>query len=142
VRLLLPLVFLLSGCGGGGEDAASSTDNHGYGWQFNAEGEKGLRLREPGATPQTASDLERYAGTIAACAGISAPPPFVIVVPRDSLAPHIGWYYSNPPLIVVDEIYRDVSFAHEMVHYLLDQSTGELDADHRSPLFAACAFRL
>lgn len=116
-------------------------DNHGYGWTSNATGPRGMQLREPGATTQAASDLERYAVTVAACAGIDAqPPPFVIVVPRDSLYPHIGWYFSNPPLILVDEIFRDVAFAHEMVHYLLEQSTGDLDADHASPLFRLCGF--
>jgi hypothetical protein len=137
---LLVFIVLLHGCGGGGDDMPAD-DNHGYGWGSDATGHRGMQLREPGATTQTASDLERYAGTVSACAGIDAPPPpFVIVVPRDSLYPHIGKYLRDPPLIIVDEIFRDVAFAHEMVHYLLDYSTGSLDADHVSPLFVLCGF--
>jgi hypothetical protein len=138
VRLLLALVLLLAGCGGGGENAADS-DNHGYGWEYDIAGQGGMRLRKNGATAQDVQMLELTLMSVARCAGVETPPgPFVIVIPNGGLDPVPGFYFSNPPLILLDEAFADHTMWHESVHYVLDYTTGDLDAEHRSTLFATC----
>lgn len=136
-RFAVAFFIILSGCGGGccdPEPAAKTVDNHGYGWEFDAVSKGGLRLRQSGATARDADHLEAFAVSIETCTGLDAPPPpFVIVVPRDSLGQQrVGLYMSAPPLLLVDEGWRDVSFAHETVHYLLDWTYGIIDATHQN----------
>lgn len=149
------LVALLSGCGVHEQD---QTDNHGYGWQYDAQGASGWLLRY---TPSVAagdplSDVQQYDTAFAAvetCTGIAAPaPPFVIVLPQGSLGTDsgggvvLGRYFRDPVLIVTaqtDQVVIDPSiplipFRHETIHYLLDYSTGDWDIDHHSPLFLLC----
>ncbi len=143
--LVALLVLSLVGCGDAYDPAA---DNHGYGWAYDAEGETGLRLRwEPTVPAQPGIDLAwfetRYRET-ATCLGIDPPPvgPFVIVIPYPTVDGHGGWYWADPPLVLVTdggfnvgfaEAYMDNAARHEFVHYLL----GRTGHDH--PGFAACA---
>jgi hypothetical protein len=134
---------LLAGCGSGN----SEPDNHGYGEAFDVAGPTGLRLRytpvlksgEVFANPVMFEDLYSQ---VEACTGISAPPPFIVVVPHDSLNHYdpsfIGVYLSRPSLIL---LYGDAYTVprHEFIHYLLDMHTGNLDPTHKSPLFADVA---
>lgn len=143
-RIAAALLIFMSGCGGNSEDGtagpSASLDNHGYGFAFDAMGKEGLKLRQPGATARDADFFEARAIGIEACSGIEAPPPpFVIVVPRDSLGDkRIGLYFSSPPLILIDEGWVDVAFGHETLHYLLDRSTGSPDPTHQNPVFPKC----
>lgn len=136
MRLFLVLIFLY-GCGGG--DAPPS-DNHGYGWHYDATGKQGLKLRKAGATDNEATSLEALAQIIENCAGIDTPPPpFVIAVPPGSLGPNIfGRYFRDPPLVVLDEIKFDIAYPHEALHYILDAGTGDPDVDHTSSAFKTC----
>jgi hypothetical protein len=129
----------MPGCGGGG-DEPQSADNHGYGWEFDAASKNGLRLRKTGATTADADLLEAIAEGVEACSGINAaPPPFVIVVPKDSLGANVGFYLPSPPLILIDESFGfGEAYAHEVLHYLLDVSTGNLDPNHQNPAFEKC----
>jgi hypothetical protein len=146
MRLVIVLLSLLvAGCGSGGEDAA---DNHGYGYEFDVQGTTGLQLRY--SPVLSASDrfsdvslYERAFAEVEQCMNVSAPPPFVIVVPIGHFGPRhpngymqLGSYYSGPSLILVDPGLR--VFRHEVVHYLLDFSTGNLDPAHDSAFFSIC----
>jgi hypothetical protein len=142
---LCALLLLLTGCGSGSEPA--NHDNHGYGEAYDVAGATGLRLRytpvlksgEVFADPALFEDLYSQ---VEACTGISAPPPFIILVPHDSLNHYdpsfIGVYLSRPSLIL---LYGDAYNVprHEFIHYLLDMHTGNLDPTHKSPFFADVA---
>jgi len=141
---VVAFLIVLSGCGGnsgsnGGSSPSASLDNHGYGFQYDAEGSRGLHLRWSGSSSIDAKSLEARADTIEICAGITAPPPpFVIIVPKDSLGPPIvGLYLSAPPLILLDQGWIP-RYEHEMLHYLLDYATGNADPDHKQPVWASC----
>jgi hypothetical protein len=143
MRIAIAVVLVaLSGCGGGGDDY--SADNHGFGWEFSAVSSGGLHLRRPndpgfwpGPIETKVMQMEARFHTIEGCVGIEAPPPFVIVVPPDGVpGPPVGLYYSDPPLILIE---NDLAFEHEVVHYLLDYRTGDPDAAHANPAFR-CAF--
>jgi hypothetical protein len=130
------VLIFLSGCGGR-ED--SSADNHGYGFAFDATGRGGLHLRSAGAQTRDAMDLEARAAVVAiVCLGMSEPlpppPPFVITIPDGTLAePYNGWYYSGPPLILLE---TNRVFEHEALHYYLDVTTGSHDPTHSSVAWA------
>lgn len=153
MRYALLLLAVLAGCG---EQAIDN--NHGYGWEFDAQSDNGMRLRY---TPSVAvgdslSDVQQYDTAFAAvetCTGIAAPaPPFVIVLPQGSLGTDsgggvvLGKYFRDPVLIVtamtgqavIDPSIPLVPFRHEVIHYLLDYSTGDWDIDHHSTLFLLC----
>jgi hypothetical protein len=143
---IAPLLLVLAGCGGGGAD----DDNHGYGFEYDVQGVTGLRLRHsPAVTPggtvaAVISEPTLYETAFAevqACTGLSAPAPFVILV--NELGGNTGFYLSNPSLILVDVRYIGPfdtrALKHEMVHYLLDHSTGHLDPNHDSPAFELCS---
>ena len=137
--IVLIVLLVLAGCGGSSDD----TNNHGYGYQFDVMGASGLQLRysptlNAGDYYADIAFYESEFGRVQACTGISAPAPFVIVVKPDQLPDHAGYYYSNPPLIVIDDFVALAAFRHEAIHYLLDYSTGDLDPGHRSPLFQKC----
>jgi hypothetical protein len=132
------LVLLLAGCGSGGDNSLR-VENHGYGFEFDAQGTTGLRLRSSGSA---FSDVTYYEATFAevkTCAGIEAPAPFVILTSLDGPT---GVYYSAPSLILLDMKHLSTEnsslFKHEVVHYLLDHSTGDADPNHTSALFAKC----
>ena len=137
MRVILLALLFLAGCGG--SDYEPATDNHGHGYQFDAQGASGLKLRY---TPvfdasHPFSDVafyERVFEDMQRCAGLSAPAPFVIVIAQRTPA---GIYYSDPPLVTIDE--NVLSLRHEIIHYLLDYATGDIDAAHGSPLFAKCS---
>ena len=142
---LWALLLLLASCGSG--SAPDNNDNHGYGEGFDVAGPTGMRLRytpvltrtDTFADPALFEDLYSQVET---CTGISAPPPFIIVVPHDALNSYdpsfIGVYLSHPSLIL---LYGDAYTVprHEFIHYLLDMHTGDLDSTHKSPLFADVA---
>ena len=144
--------------------ADPAADNHGYGWDYDAVGETGLRLRyddgagealrPPRTPPDTIAWFERVYAETAACVDVSAPAPFVILVPPGMVDPGQdgqslgGRYYYNPPLIVVAPVptivggyaLPDATFRHEAVHYLLDQAGVPFATNdaHDSPLFDIC----
>ena len=131
------LFILLSGCGGGCCDPTVTETNHGYGWEYDAIGPQGLRLRKAGATPREAEVFETRARNVAICAGDDPmpPPPFVIFVPPGSIeGGYAGWYFEDPPLILLED---HILFEHETMHYLLDRR-GDLDPGHTSPLWKSC----
>ena len=140
--ILLSLALALAGCGG---DLAE--DNHGYGWAYDLEGATGLRLRYSAALPpQDPSFVQQYEEAFAiiqACAGMTAPPPFIILVPLDSLPPQPdgtevrGRYYLNPSLLVVEGsgTGHTSTVRHEAKHHVLFSATGDADPFHRHPLF-------
>lgn len=135
--LFMTLILLMTGCGGGG--SGEGNNNHGYGWEFDAVSTNGLKLRRPGATNRDADFLEAIAQTVERCSGVDTlPPPFVISVPKESLGQAVGVYFSSPPLIVVDESWFDVAYPHEVMHYLIEVTTGNLDQTHQHPGFSNC----
>lgn len=134
-------ITLLAGCGGGSSEIDSDElDNHGYGWEFDAISANGLKLRKPGATARDADFLEAIAKVVETCVSIdAAPPPFVIIVPKGSLGQQlVGAYMSGPPLIVLDESWADVAYPHEVLHYLINVSTGAQDPTHQHFGFSKC----
>lgn len=138
VRALL-LLLLLSGCGaGGGEE---HDDNHGYGWHFDAQGTQGLRLRQAGAQPLDAQFLEAISDSVSTCSGIEGPPPpFVIIVPAESLdGKVIGLFLNDPPLVLVDEAWLHIAYPHEVLHWLIANS-GDPRTGHSHPAFQDCVF--
>lgn len=134
------LILLLAGCGGGNETMqAVDNNNHGYGFQFDVQGAAGLKLR---GGPD-ASVFENDFAATQQCAGLNAPDPFVILIPKDTLGtdpatglPYIGRYLNKPSLILLEP---KGSMQHESIHYLLDVNTGDLDPGHLSPLFKKCS---
>lgn len=147
------LVLLVAACGGG--KAPDAEDNHGYGHHFDVLGASGMKLR---FTPTFAAvnplaNISRYETAfqeVQACMGVTAPPPFLVIVPEGALgsAPDPrseghplrmigGRYFSKPPLIVIDE--NASQYRHEAVHYLREVATGDPDENHTSDLFARCA---
>jgi hypothetical protein len=144
-KTVCALLLLLTGCGSG--SAQDNNDNHGYGETFDVAGATGMRLRYtpvlgPGDVFADPKLFEGLYSEVEACTGISAPPPFIIVVAHDSLNHYdpsfIGVYLSRPSLIL---LYGDAYTVprHEFIHYLLDMHTGDLDSTHKSPLFANIA---
>jgi hypothetical protein len=130
MRYLGLLLVALAGCG---LQVDPVDNNHGYGWQYDAQGPRGLKLRTPmPATEQQASFYENIASTVASCVGTNTetPPPFVIVVAAGSLAPRVGNYYSDPQLIVIDEGWEVIAYEHEVIHWILNG-----DPDHTSTLW-------
>src|SRR5678815_555048 len=130
-KLLGVMLIALSGCGGD----SGIPDNHGFGFAYDSVGTQGLHLRKTGATVEDANALEARARTVGICANITAPPPpYVIMVPQGSIGNGlVGFYESSPPLILLE---TDAVFEHEVLHYLLDLSTGNPDPEHKSPLWA------
>jgi hypothetical protein len=134
VRVLL-LLIVLSGCGGGSTD---EPENHGYGWEFDTTSALGQKVRLSNVGVGDGQLFDDLFQRALSCTGIQAPPPpYVVFVKAGELSPHTGFYYPNPPLILLDE--RDAfAYSHEVIHYLLDVSTGNLDPEHKSRLFATC----
>jgi hypothetical protein len=151
VRLiLLALCLALTSCGGGEDPYDPADDNHGFGYQFDAQGPRGLKLRsgtrfpagDPLANPAT---YEQAFDQLQACSGLTGPmPPFLIIEPSGTLPPQAGQpevnglYYSNPPLIRIDE---PEAFRHEALHYLVELHTGDPDGstgNHGHDAFTRC----
>lgn len=137
MRGFLAILLVLAGCGG--HDPAN---NHGYGFAFDIQGASGMQVRyDPTEVsrgiPQTpVTLLEQFYAEVQACTGLSAPAPFVIFVSNAQLGELDGFYYSDPSLVLVKGLFI---FKHEVIHYLLDANTGNLDIEHRSPLFHKCS---
>ena len=145
MRPMVAAAFIfLSGCGGGCcEQQDSASPNHGFGFAYDAMSKDGrLKLRSPGATTGDADFYAARSVAIEVCSGITAPapPPFVAVVPRDSIGEkRVGLYFAGPPLILVDEGWP-MAYEHEVLHYLLDATTGDLDPTHQHEAFHRCVF--
>lgn len=145
--LRLLAVLLLCSCGGGSDEPA---ENHGYGWGYDVQTVGGTRVRF--VVPITVADplsalsheeigrmIDQEFQAAVACTGLpAAVPPYVVIVAQSAIGGEGqgGYYYSAPPLIAVAFI---LMLRHEAIHYLLDLSTGDLDAAHNSPLFAKCS---
>jgi len=136
--LTVALVLALAGCG-----VPDDGNNHGYGYEYDVRGESGLRLRY--SPTLQASDpfsnvayYERNFSEVEQCAHLSAPAPFLIIVPRGTFGYQggsavVGKYYHHPSLIVIDE--SIIGYRHEVIHYLLDYATGDSDHNHTSQIF-------
>lgn len=134
-------MLLLTACGSGGEPVG----NHGYGFEYNVQGEIGVKLRY--APTLSASDpmanpvfIENVYSQVLECSGVSAPAPFVIIVQAGSLSRDTwaGEYFASPPLILLATTSPEV-VRHEMIHHVLTESTGNTDPQHQSHLFLARA---
>ena len=137
--IILLICLAVASCGGDG--SSDDPNNHGFGWSFDVQGATGLKVRyDPEelkqGVPQTPVHIfENQYNEVQKCAALYAPPPFVIFVPDESLPDNAGFYYSDPPLITIKGLFI---FKHEVVHYLLDYNTGDLDPSHASPLWGHC----
>ncbi len=148
-RILILAVFGLAVAGCGTDLEESGSDNHGFGWAFEAQTANGLTLRnEPEVVEPVRFDVlaDIYEQT-QACTGISAPGPFVIVVaePVDEFGQpggqSLGLTFYGPPLILLAQGATWTGIAqHEFVHHLLDQAgfPRERNHAHDSPLFTDC----
>lgn len=149
VALFALLALTLAGCGsGGGGGPRETASNHGYGFDFDVQGASGMRLRYKPVltTADPLSDpifFENIYSQVESCMNVHAPAPFIIIVPAASLGNSptgmyvLGEYVNNPSLILLedgDDFILDI-LPHEFVHYLLDMSTGNLDAAHVSIYF-------
>lgn len=127
---VLFIVLLLAGCGGGEE----GNNNHGYGFQYDAVGVSGMKLRsgDPGLFEALYAETE-------ACTAFNAPPPFVILVAPKSIQDGTlnGYYWNNPSLILLD-LSQGNAAKHEFIHYLLDINTGDQDRSHALHWFVDC----
>lgn len=151
VKIFLALsLALLAGCGSGGGGSTSEPviGNHGYGFEYDAQGAAGMRLRyQPVLTKaDPLSDpvfFENIYAQVETCVGVTAPDPFVMFVPRGALGSTdagltiYGEYLTAPSLILLyGDLDKELEIArHEFVHYLLDVSTGNADAAHASVFF-------
>jgi hypothetical protein len=166
--LVLMLLALVAGCGNYQPDAEiarqgcgwEKSNNHGCGFEYDVQGASGMNLRYTPMVDASSllADVSSYEDVFAAIqisTGISAPPPFVILVAFGTLplsdrglpaggnylsAPSLIRIVSDPPLVTsipLDELVGMV-FCHEAVHYLLDYSTGNPDPQHHSLLFSSC----
>jgi hypothetical protein len=139
------LLLCLAGCGSGGggsKATAVDTNNHGYGFAYDVQGAAGMKLRY---TPiLTAADplsnpvfLENIYTQVEECTGVSAPDPFVILLPQGSL-PN-GWFgetLNTPSLVLIGSVPMSLNVPrHEFIHYLLFVETGDGDATHTSKFF-------
>lgn len=138
--LLLTFLLLLSACGSVGD---TSSANHGYGFEYDVQGTTGLKLRY---TPTlTAADplsnpifVENIYAQVQACTGMSAPPPFVIMVAAGSLPNNwIGETQMDPSLVLIGSTTVEAPsvMRHELIHHLLGATTGNLDAGHTNNFF-------
>ena len=133
------LGLFVAGCGGGDVEP----DNHGYGFSgFSVQSADGIQIRyEIDQAIVSASGIgpaffdQAFEATVA-CTGITASPPPRVIVRSDKADTLCGRYFSAPPLIVLAG--HPLCFRHEVVHYLLEQSTGDPDSAHGSPLFTRC----
>lgn len=125
-------VIFLAACGSGNDQP---NDNHGYGFQFDVQSTTGMKLR--GAADIHVLDVAYE--FVEGCTGLSAPPPFVIIVAPHSLddGQWNGAYWDDPPLVLLDPSEGDAS-KHEFIHYLQDVVQHVQDTNHTSPLFAKC----
>ena len=146
--MLAILLLIVYGCGSGGNADSPKAENHGYGFEYDAQGAIGLKLRY---TPEltTADPLsnpiffENIFTQVQACVGVTSPAPMVIFVHRGTLGTTpdgltvYGEYLTAPSLVL---LYADLDkvldiIRHEFIHYLLDVSTGNADAEHCSGVF-------
>lgn len=140
-------LLILAGCGsGGGGDAPPPDNNHGYGFAYDVQGAAGLKLRYTPVLTATApmadpSLLENIYSQVETCMGVQAPAPFVIIVSDGALGnrsdgvPLTGLEIPNPSLILLYGNMNPSAARHEDIHYLLEASTGDNDAGHKSPFF-------
>ncbi len=144
---LLAVCLVAAGCGADDDEHASlKSNNHGFGWHFEAQAANGVTLRnEPDVVgPVTVAVLADIYDQTQACTGLNAPGPFVIVVAGPVDGPggdYTGRTYYQPPLILITEGPSWIDTArHEFVHYLLDQAgfPREPNTAHDSPLFIDC----
>jgi hypothetical protein len=143
---LVALCALVTGCG---TDNETQPDNHGFGWHFEVQAANGLVLRnEPGVVePVSVAVIADIYDQTRACTGLSAPGPFVIVVPGPvdetgrAGGEFLGLTFYQPPLILIAQgpIWVQVA-QHEFVHYLLDQAAfpRERNDAHDSAFFVDC----
>lgn len=133
------VILLLAGCG------KADSNNHGYGYEYDVQGATGLKLRSSALDPadpdfqalSTPPYYENAWSKTQECTALSATAPFVILVKVGALgSDKAGLYLPDPSLILLDV--HAYGVRHEMVHYLLDVNTGDLDPDHKSHFFADC----
>jgi hypothetical protein len=135
LALLLPAVC--AGCG-----VAGDSDNHGFGFRVDEVGESGLWFQyRPGKYDPALGYmpyLEETFASVQECTGLSAHPPFVVVVTHSEMPTSSGYTYYDPPLVTIRT--NLLVLRHEYVHYLLSQTGFDdgANSNHQSPLFALC----
>ena len=140
--LFLPL---LAACG-----SNSGQDNHGYGYQYDAIGTTGLRVRFDGQPAPTLAEIEQLYIETETCTGIQATGPLVILQPgtfetADGAVVYGRTFLDTGTVLISSLIDPDPKagyyyYKHEFIHYLLHQSgfPFEQNAAHQSPLFNLC----
>lgn len=141
----IALTFFLAACGNAGVN-----DNHGIGWDFEAEDAIGLRVHYVHYTPFTLAEIEQAYYETASCVGsMPAPGPLVAFVDDvpDQYGGAVTWYDTGTIAIeyaLIEDSTRVWAihvFRHEAVHYLLHRdrilSIPDNNA-HRSLYFNSC----
>lgn len=121
--------------------------NHGYGYDYHYyDADTGLHYRDDrgtGRDPQTVIDIWRRTASCMGAAELNAP---MVIYTDDPQAcarfDSESCYLADPPLVIIGtyaewtaELY---AVRHELVHYILDVTTGDLDPEHSSPAFDVC----
>jgi hypothetical protein len=143
---LIVVCVVAAGCA---VEEKSNNDNHGFGWEAEAQATNGLTLRNEAdvVEPVPLAVLADIYDQTQACTGISAPGPFVVVVakPVDESGhpggqlPGLTFY--DPPLVLITQGATWTGIAqHEFVHHLLNHAgfARERNHAHDSPLFTDC----
>lgn len=120
-----PIVLLLAGCGQQGQD----TNNHGLGFEATAQGEYGIRLREPDSKVEVLAIAEVTYGKVQNHLGVTAPGPLIIFIESvddrstGGYQP-FGLAYLDTGTIVIElhvlqsEGFLRAALAHEFCHWV------------------------
>lgn len=137
------VVAALVGCG-------QPTDNHGYGWHYDAEAPSGLRVRWNGPAWPSLAYIDELWHITSACVGAAAPGPLVIFiddVPDQSLVDITGLTYLDTGTVLIQKRRDGAAYAvatvlkHEFVHWLMHYNgrlTAQQQLDHDAPEFLDC----
>jgi len=143
-RGILALPLLLAACG-----QPVDGDNHGWGWQHDAQAADGLRVRYADDSTPRVDDIDAVYQAVAACMSVPLPHgPLLIFAPGILATTDVaGIGFLDTGTFVIDSSCIDLAapggqftLRHELVHYLLDQIGFPRDRNqaHDSPYFSAC----
>lgn len=151
MRKIFPIMaLLLSACG---QQADPVSDNHGYGWHYDAVTASGTKVRyssEEERAAYTPEEIEQHINLVNACAPSAVAVPFVIFtadpIPYEGTEKN-GVAFIDPDLIVVHGNYYGNIFSHEVIHIILNRDLGlgkndfgESNHDHE--MFSRCEIML